>query len=153
MSGSAQATEILHRVARAVYSPTYAAGAALAKAQQELLATTDVVAAMGHTLALIIAAEHLADMAAEAAKSLRSVLAEQIVETSSDDVVTMRHKAYIARDAAWVSVDQPDLVPKQYAKETHDKRAIKADMDKGIDVPGCTLVAPNSSHLVIRNRK
>ena len=154
MSGAAQSTETLHRVARAVYSPTYAAGAALARAQQELLATTDVVAAMGHTLALIIAAEHLADMASEAAKSLRATLAEQIAETGADDVVTMHHKAYLARKGAWVSIDQADMIPLAFmAPPIPDKKAIKAALEAGEDVPGCSIVRPNEQTLVIRSRK
>ena len=154
MSGSAKSTETLHRVARAVYSPTYAAGAALARAQQELLATTDVVAAMGHTLALIIAAEHLADMASEAAKSLRATLAEQIAETGADDVVTMHHKAFLMRRPSFVSVDQIDMVPTEYMSEPiPNKRAIKDALDKRQDVPGCSLVIPNQQSLVIRARK
>lgn len=154
MSGSASARDALHRVARAVYSPTYAAGAALAKAQQELLAATDVVAAMGHTLALIVAAEHLTDMATEATKALRSILAGQIAETGADDVMTMHHKAFLMRRPSFVSVDQIDLVPVEYmSPPIPNKRAIKDALDNGQDVPGCSLVIPNQQSLVIRARK
>lgn len=155
MSGSANARDALHRVARAVYAPTHAAGATYAKAQQELLAATDLVAAMGHTLALIVAVGHLTDMAAEAGESLRSILAEQIAETGADDaVVTMYHKAYLARKGAWVSVDQADLIPPEFmAAPIPNKKAIKAALENGDEVPGCSLVRPNGQTLVIRSRK
>jgi len=132
----------------------YGAGISYAKAQSQLIKSSDLIETMRHVLALIVAAEHLADMAAEASKSLRSVLAEQIAETGADDVVTMHHKAYLARKGAWVSVDQADMIPAAFmAPPIPDKKAIKAALEVGEDVPGCSLVRPNEQTLVIRSRK
>lgn len=144
----------MRKVAQATYGTTLAAGTAYAKAHGAAMQAADLVEAMQHVISLILAAEHLKDMATEAEKSLRSILSTTIAETGADDIVTMHHKAYLARKGAWVSVDQADLIPPAFmTAPIPDKKAIKAALEAGDDVPGCSLVRPNEQTLAIRARK
>lgn len=156
MSGSNQARDALHKVARDLYGSVHAAGSAYVKAHQATVTATDLVETMQHTVGLILAAEQLKERAEEAEKSARAALVEQMSETGATTIQTAGQTAYISRKAAWVSIDQEDMVPPDYMKQpppTVDKKAIKAAIEAGGEVPGCTLIRPNDYSLVIRARK
>lgn len=154
MNGADTARDALHRALEGAYNPAVAAGTAFAKAWSVAKRTTDIEAAMSAAIDMVIAAEALEEAAWGAAKAAREALAQAIQETGAPEAVTMHHKAYLAKKAAWVSVDQPDMLPAWYWNApTPDKKAIKAAIEHGDDVPGCTLVRPNEQSLVIRARK
>lgn len=154
MSWADDARDALHKTLDAAYAPVRAAGAGYAQAQKAAMAQTDIVEAMSAALTLAVAAEALKDAATEAEKSARAALATAIEDTGAPEVLTMHHKAYMSRKASFVSVNQPDMVPDEFwNKPTPDKKAIKDALEKGDDVPGCTLIIPNGMTLNIRSRK
>jgi hypothetical protein len=156
MSGANSARNAIHQALRKAYAPVFAAGAAFAKTQQAAIDATDVVDVMGRTVSVILAAEHLKEMATEAEKAARSVLASQMNETGATQIAADHHLAYLSRKAAFVSIDQEDLLPPDYMRQAEpapDKKAIKQAIEAGEDVPGCTLVRPNELQLVIRSKK
>ena len=154
MSHADEARDALHKALRDAYTPVYAAGGTYAMAHRELIRTRDIEAAMAAAVSSIIAAEALEEAAKAAAKQARDALAAALLETGAPDAVTMHHKAHLSKKAAWVSVDQPELLPEGYwNKPTPDKAAIKKAIEAGDDVPGCSLIRPNEQTLVIRTRK
>lgn len=155
MSHADEARDVLHNVMRAVYKPVYAAGCAYAQAQKAATTATDLVEVMQATVGVILAAEHLKDMATEAEKSARDALAEQMDATGAAKIQTEHQTAYLSRKPAFVNIEQEDMVPAEYIRQpppAPDKKAIKAAIDDGVLVPGCTLVVPNSQTLVIRRK-
>lgn len=154
--GAAAITAALQKTARDAYRPVWDAGAAYAEAHARTVKATDIVETMQHMVGLILAAERLNEMALEAAKVMRAALAEQMDATGATTIQTEGQTAYVSRKAAWVSIDQPILVPAEYMHEpppAPDKRAIKAAIEAGDDVPGCSIIRPNDVQLVIRRRE
>jgi hypothetical protein len=79
-----------------------------------------------------------------------------MAETGATKIETDQHTAYLARKAAFVSIDQEDLVPVSYRRQPEpviDRKAIKQAIEAGDAVPGCTIVRPNESQLCIKARK
>lgn len=156
MSFADEARDALHRAARMSSTPVHTAGVAYAKARQEIVAATDLVEVMGRAVDLIVAAEQLARIAAEAEKEMRAILAQTMNDTGCPQVASAGQLAYVSRKPVWVSVDQTDLVPSEYMHQpapSPDKKAIKAAIEAGEDVPGCSLVRPNEVTLAIRVKK
>jgi hypothetical protein len=140
---------------RRTYKPVWDAGTSYSNTYLQVGKATDIVETMQRTVDLVLAASHLAEMAAEAEKTARSILSEQMTETGATSIQTDGHTAYLARKPAFVSVDQPNLVPHELMTQPApviDKRAIKAAIESGTEVPGCTIVRPNEFALVIRGR-
>ena len=111
---------------------------------------------MKHTVDLILTAGHLSEMAAEAEKAARDILATQMAECGATTIQTDNHTAYLSRKPAFVSVDQPDLVPANYwvrPDPVLDRKAIKRALEGDDIVPGVSLVRPNESQLNIKARK
>ena len=151
-----EARDAIHKALAGVYKPVYAAGAAFATAHKEVMAMTNLDNAMSSVLGAILAAEALKEAAAAAEKTAREALSAAFQETGAPEVITMRHKAYMSKKPAFVSMDQPDLVPETYKVQPPpewDMKRIKADLENKILVPGATLVRPNSMTLNIRSRK
>lgn len=149
------ATEALQAVMRSAYKPIWEAGSAYAAAHAKAVKATDIVETMQDMVSVILAAEHLNEVALEAAKATRAKLAEVMSDVGCPHVQVDNLLAYVSRKTAWVSVDQPDMLPAEYMRQPEpviDKRAIKAAIEAGEDVPGCSLVRPNDVSLVIRQK-
>lgn len=154
MSYADKARDDLRKALDAMYKPVYAAGAAFAKTHKESAVATHIEDVMCCALALIVAAEGLKDAAESAEKLARDALSAAFQETGAPEVVTLHHKAYLSQKPAFVSVEQSDMLPAEFWNEpTPNKRAIKDAIEKGQDVPGCTLIRPNGQTLNIRSRK
>lgn len=141
---------------RKAYRPVWDAGAAYSNAHLQALKATDLVDTMRHTVDLILTASHLSEMAAEAEKAARDILATQMAECGASNIQTDGHTAYLARRAAFVSIDQEDLVPGNYWRQPDpviDRKAVKQAIEAGDVVPGATVVRPNESTLCIKTRK
>jgi hypothetical protein len=156
VSGANAARDGLRKVMTAVYAPVYAAGGSFASAYLAAKEADDLVEALQQTVLLAVAAEHLREMAADAEKSVRAILAETMDSTGAAKIQTDTLTAYLSRKPTWVSVDQESMLPPEYMHQpppTPDKKKIKAAIEAGEDVPGCNLVRPNDSTLVIRSKK
>lgn len=156
MSGADEAIEALQRVARRSYAPTLTSGKALASAHRDALAATDVVAMMQTVVRLIDAAEDLARTSGDAAKALREQLGATMNDVGCTQVQTNHRMAYLSRKAAFVNIEQEDMVPSSYLvtpPPALDKKQIKSDLEAGQLVPGCTLIRPNSLQLNIKSKK
>lgn len=146
----------LQDAVRKAYRPVWDAGAAYSTAHINALKATDIVETMQHTVELILTVSHLAEMAAEAEKAARDILATQMAETGATTIQTNGHTAYLSRKPAFVSVDQSDLVPANYWVQPDpviDRKAIKRVLEGDDVVPGATLIRPNESQLNIKARK
>jgi hypothetical protein len=147
---------VLQDAVRNAYRPVWDAGAAYSNAYLQVGKSTDIVETMQHTVSLILTASHLAEMAAEAEKTARDILAAQMAECGATTIQADGHTAYLAKKAAFVSIDQQDLVPSGYWRQPDpiiDRKAIKQAIEAGDNVPGCTIVRPNESILCIKVRK
>lgn len=154
MSHADKVRDELREMLKGSYGATYAAGAAFAQTQKEVANAPELDQVMSAALSLIVAAEGLKDAAEAAEKSARTALATAIQETGAPEVITLHHKAYMSSKAAFVSVEQPDMVPADFWNQpTPNKKAIKEAIERGEDVPGCTLIRPNGQTLNIRSRK
>lgn len=156
MSGATEARDKLRKVIDAVYAPIHSAGRAYVKVYQAAALADDLVETMQQSVLLVIASEHLKEMASEAEKSLRSILSETMGDTGATTIETSGVKAYLSRKPAWVSIDQTDLVPQSFYTQpppTIDRKAIKAAIEAGDDVPGCSLIKPNDTQLNLRSKK
>jgi Siphovirus Gp157 len=156
MSHADTARIALQDAVRSAYRPVWDAGAAYSNAHIQALKATDIVDTMRCAVDLILSAGHLSEMAAEAEKAARDILATQMAECGATTIQTDAHTAYLARKAAFVSIDQDDLVPDNYRRQPDpviDRKAIKQAIESGDAVPGCTIVRPNESVLNIKARK
>jgi hypothetical protein len=154
MSHADEARGALLQALAEAFGPTVTAGADLFAAKKAVMAADDIEPAMQGALTMLLAMERLKDAATEAEKSIRTALSAAIQDTGAPEVITLHHKAYLSRKAAWVSVDQQDMVPPEFFNPpTPDKKAIKAAIEAGQDVPGCSIVRPNDTSLVVRSRK
>jgi hypothetical protein len=156
MSYADTARLALQDAVRDAYRPVWDAGAAYSNAYLAVGKSPDIVQAMQHTVALILSAGHLSEMAAEAEKAARDILATQMAETGATTIQTDAHTAYLSRKPAFVSVDQPNLVPSNYWVQPDpvlDRKAIKKALEGNDVVPGVTLIRPNESVLNIKARK
>jgi Siphovirus Gp157 len=150
------ARSALQDAVRKAYRPVWDAGAAYSNAYLQVGKASDIVDTMKHAVELILTAGHLSEMAAEAEKAARDILAAQMAEAGATTIQTDQHTAYLARKAAFVSVDQEDLVPSNYWRQPDpviDRKAIKQAIEAGDAVSGCTIVRPNESTLCIKTRK
>jgi hypothetical protein len=146
----------LQDAVRRAYRPVWDAGAAYSNAHIQALKATDIVDTMKHAVDLILSAGHLSEMAAEAERTARDILAAQMAECGATTIQTDNHTAYLSRKPAFVSVDQPDLVPANYWVQPDpvlDRKAIKRALEGDDIVPGVSLVRPNESQLNIKTRK
>lgn len=155
-AGADQARDAMRKVIDAVYGPAHTAGGAYVKAYLSATAATDLVEAMQHTVLLVTAAEHLKDMATEAEKSIRSILAETMNDTGCTQIDAGSIKAHLSRKPTFVSIDQEEMLPAEFMHQpppSPDKKKIKSAIEAGDDVPGCTLARPNEMQLNIRAKK
>ena len=151
MSGADEARGAIHTALRDSYAPVWKAGADYAATVKTALAETDLVAAMGATLDVIRAAEHLHDVAENAAKTARSQLELQMADTGCFRLESATLSGHLARKPAFVDVS--GTVPPEYMhtpEPTPDKRAIKRALEAGADIPNAALVRPNDYRLSIR---
>jgi Siphovirus Gp157 len=156
MSYADTARLALQDAVRRAYRPVWDAGAAYSNAHLQALKATDIVDTMRCAVDLILSAGHLSEMAAEAEKAARDILALQMAECGATTIQTDAHTAYLARKAAFVSIDQEAIVPGNYWRQPDpviDRKAIKQTIEAGDAVPGCTIVRPNESTLCIKTRK
>ena len=156
MSYADQSRTALQDAVRQAYRPVWDAGSAYSDAYLQAAKATDLVEAMQCAVTLILSASHLSEMATEAEKAARDILATQMAETGATTIQTEHHTAYLSRKAAFVSVDQQDLVPANYWVQPDpvlDRKAIKKALEGNDLVPGATLVRPNEMQLNIKARK
>lgn len=130
------------------------AGSAYVAARKTFLAATDVEDAASKLLELTIAAERLAEAAADVEKNARLALATYMEEVGAPDVTTMHHRASMAKKSSFASEDQPDLTPQDcMTKPAPDRKLILEKLKRGEDVPGWSLRIPNAMSLRITARK
>lgn len=156
MTASQEALAELQAVLRKEWTAVTAAGRDYAQACREAHAQTDLVAAMGDTVAVISTAERLAEAATHAAQLARAALSHQMQETGAHHIHSGGMTAYLSRKPAYVSITQPDLVPDEYYTTPEPKldgKRIKAAIDGGIEVPGATIIRPNEMTMGIRGAK
>lgn len=153
MSHSDAARDALLNVVRNAASVRNA-GSAYIAVQKTALESRDCEEAASRVLELIAAAETLEACAGDVKDAARQALATYIEETGAPDVITMHHRAAMAKQKAFASADQPDLTPPEYMTQPHpDRSLILKDLNKGIDVPGWSLRIPNARTLRITARK
>lgn len=146
----------LQEAGQGAYSAAWEAGASFAKAATAVSRTTDIVDALARTIDLLVAAETLHRTADAAVANIRAKLAETMEATGATTVQATHHSAHLSRKPAFVSFGDESLVPREYYVQPPaqiDKRAVKAALADGKEVPGATLSVPNSMSLVLRARK
>lgn len=156
MSYADQSRLALQDAVRKAYHPVWDAGAAYSNAHIAALKATDIVETMQCTVTLILTAGHLSEMAAEAEKTARDILATHMAETGATTIQTDQHTAYLSKKPAFVSIDQADMVPANYwvrPDPVLDRKAIKKALEGNDVVPGCTIVRPNEMTLNIKAKK
>jgi hypothetical protein len=155
MSGASQAVDALQAAAQAAYRSTFEAGSHFARAHSNVRVATDLVDTMARTIDLIAAIEALHDAADAGVGDLRAALATVMSETGATKVEGTHHVAYLARKAAFVSINQETAIPPEFVvqRTSIDKAAIKTALKDGAEVPGASLIQPNDQTLVLRSRK
>jgi hypothetical protein len=156
MSGAADAIKALQMCASDAYRATHIAGSHYARANQGVAEADDIVKALAATVSLIVAAEDLHDAAELAVKSLRGMLAAQLLETGAVKVQTDYHSAYLSKKSAFLKISDESLVPREYFVQgppSLDRAALKAAIQEGAEVPGVSLAVPNDMTLNIRPRE
>jgi hypothetical protein len=155
MSGASDAVAALQAAAQAAYRSTFEAGSHFARAHSNVRVATDLVDTMGRTIDLIAAIEALHDAADAGVRDLRAALAAQMTETGAASIHGTHHTAYLSKRPAFVSIDDEQAIPPEFIVQTPniDKRALKAAMKDGAQIPGASLLTPNEPVLVLRSRK
>ncbi len=153
--GADEARTAIQRVAREAYTRAFDAGAAFARSHTPVVRATDLVETMQAALSYIVAAEHLQEMAAEAVKSARAVLAQTMMDTGCPQVQSANQLCYLSRKPSFLSVSDETMIPRQYYVQpppSLDRKAIMAALKAGELVPGCSMATPNDQTLNIRSR-
>lgn len=155
MSGASEAVDALQTAGREVYRLTFEAGNHFARRHSDLQATSDLVDTMARTIDLITAIEALHDATDAGVRSLRAVLSATMSETGAASIHGTHHTAYLSKRPAFVSIDDEQAIPPEFIIQTPsiDKRALKAAMKDGAQIPGASLLTPNEPVLVLRSRK
>jgi hypothetical protein len=156
MSGASEAREAVRKALEASYKPVFAAGKDYAAAYQQAIAKADLVEAMAGLVDLIIAAEHLHDIAGEAIKVARGTLATTMNETGATQIASGHHLAYLTRKGAYVNIEPNAKVPAEYMRQPDpviDRKAIKEALEAGAVVAGCSIIRPNELILGIKGKK
>jgi hypothetical protein len=155
--GADAARDKIQGVLKATYGPVFHAGKDYAAAHGEATAHTDIVQVMGDTVQLILAAEHLAEVATEAAKAARSMLGEQMAETGCFRIASGdTNGAHLSRKPAYVSIDgdpPPEYMMTPVPVPVPRTKEIKQILENGGEVPNCTLIRPNGYTLVVTTKK
>jgi Siphovirus Gp157 len=156
VSGADEARDAIRKALKAGYGPVWQAGKDYAAAYKDAIDKQDVVEAMAGAVQLVLAAEHLHDMAERAMKDARTELARQMDETGCHQIVTGNLTAYLQRKPAYVSIDDAAAIPPglmHTPAPAPDKKAIKSAIEAGQDVPGASLMRPNEQTVAIRTKK
>ena len=155
MSGASDAVAALQAAAQAAYRSTFEAGSAFARRHSDVRVATDLVDVIARTIDLLVAVEALHDTADAAVGDLRLALATVMSETGATKIEGTHHVAYLARKAAFVSINEETAIPPEFVvqRTSIDKSAIKAALKDGAEVPGASLIQPNDQTLVLRSRK
>jgi hypothetical protein len=154
MSGAASARDTVRKLLVELYRPVHAAGKAYVDAHQKAITADDLVEVLGHTVDLILAAEHLEKIADEAAKAARASLAATMEATGATQIASGPVTAHIARKGVYVKLDDGANIPEQYMTHpapTPDKAALRKALEAGEHLPGISLVRPNDFQLAIRS--
>jgi hypothetical protein len=145
------ATALRERVA-AIGQNVGTAGRSFTKATQGAAQGADIMDVMRSAVDAVVAAEALHKAAVAAEKDLRAALMEAIDASGCAAVQTEHHTASLKRQAAYVSIGDEKLIPREFYVETLDKRALKSALADGIEVAGASLAQPNAMVLAIRSR-
>jgi hypothetical protein len=155
MSASDKARADLVAKIRQDFALIQNAAAVMVKRINALQMAADLEPAMAEALEIIISGEQLADTVTQFNEHCRAALAACIDDTGCPEVVTLHHKATMARKPAFVSIDGMFRSDdgRFWNAPTPNKRAIKEALEAGEAVPGCELRRPNSMTLRITTRK
>lgn len=156
MSGARDALEKLRTAARFGYANTFPAGANYAQCHAAMMKQGDVVLAMSAAVDLLVAAEELAEKAAQCAEHLRTAMREAIDDTGAPNVQAAHHTAHLARKPAYITIGDPSKVPGQYWDTPPAKinnARLRADLQAGIKVESVSLTPSNERTLVVKARK
>lgn len=155
-TGANAARDKLHAAVKAHYARTTAAGQALAKMVQRAAGQADVVQHYASTAHVILALEQISQVAEQAAKDLRAALSESMLDTGCPQVADDEFTVYMAREPAFLEIIDSARVPPDLwtkPKPEPDRKAIRAAIDAGRDVPGASINVRNSQRLVIRGKR
>ena len=156
MSYESDAVDGLRTATEAAYAACWEAGKAFAQGSAAVTKASDIVDTLARTIDLLVAAETLHRTADAAVANIRAKLAETMEATGATTVQATHHSAHLSRKPAFVSLGDESLIPSEYYVQPPpalDKRAIKAALMDGKEVPGATISTPNSMNLVLRARK
>jgi hypothetical protein len=155
MSHADTARDAVRETLKKAYSPVHAAGKDYAAAYQQAISKTDLVEAMAHAIDLVLAAEHLHELAGEAVKTARAELAKQMQEVGCYNLHSGSVSAHLARKPTVLSIDAPKDIPAEYLIQpppVPDRKRIRDAIETGAEVKGASLVIPNEMSLVIRSK-
>ena len=155
MSHSDKARVAMTDAVSEAYAPVVNAGRVLANALRAMQGHEDLEEAMRSVLAIIVAGEQLGENVKAFAEASRTALATCIDDTGCPEVVTLHHKATMARKPAFVSISgKPQLDARFYNEPTYNKVELKKALEDGEEVhPDVQLMRPNSMTLRILTRK
>ncbi|HEY2675540.1 MAG TPA: siphovirus Gp157 family protein [Steroidobacteraceae bacterium] len=156
MSGATAATQALQQAAADCYRSAFEAGSAFARQHTAVVKAADIVETMQAMIELVIAAEALHTASDASVKALRAALAEQMEATGAASVATEHHKASLAKQPAFLSIADEELIPRDFYIQPPpqlDKRALKSALSDGIQIAGVSLAIPNQMSLRIAARK
>lgn len=156
MNYADRTTEALHAAIKAEYEGTLQAGRDMAREFRQTMAQTDLVMTIGTAASLVLAAEHLAEIATSMVRKLREQLAATMLETGAPSIAIGNGVTVsMARRPSFVSVDEEARIPRHFFTQpapTLDKKALKEAL-KTQDIPGCHLAVPNDQVLRISTKR
>ena len=155
MSHSDKARVVMTDAVSEAYAPVVNAGRVLANALRAMQGHEDLEEAMRSVLAIIVSGEQLGENVKAFAEASRTALAACIDDTGCPEVVTLHHKATMARKPPFVSIEGEfqSEDDRFWNPPTPNKKAIKEALEAGEEVPGCEIRRPNSLTLRITTRK
>jgi hypothetical protein len=146
----------LKAAAQETYRATFEAGSSFGRAHGALRNAEDLVDVLARAIDLAVAAEALHFAADAAVASLRDALATAMEAAGCTQVQGTAVNAHLSRKPQFLSVENPDLIPRDYyvtPAPTLDKKAVISALRDGIKIEGVSLMTPNKMSLVLRSRK
>jgi hypothetical protein len=106
---------------------------------------------------MILAAEHLEKIADEAAKAARASLAATMEAVGCFNIHSGTDvSAHLHRKPTVLSIDPKATIASEYLIQpapVPDRKRIRAAIEAGQDVPGCSIIRPNELSLVLRSAR
>jgi hypothetical protein len=156
MSGASEAVAALQGAAKAAFQSAFDAGSAFGRSHSAVRQASDLVDVFRAMIDLTVAAEGLHHAADLAVASLREALSAEMEATGCTQVQGTAVNAHLSRKPQFLSVENPDLIPREYyvtPAPTLDKKAVISALRDGIQIEGVSLMTPNRMSLVLRSRK